>query len=260
MKLAVIDLDTIAFIVAYKQVEAGNRDNKDAVKNHIKEYISTILLNSRADYVSMVYQVKEHFNFRKFFYPDYKANRPPTPEFMIIWKEYILDVFKEMGAIGVKVIESDDVNCIAYYKFKDTYEVITVTSDKDAKQIPGLHYNPRTHTMIDISEANALRNLWIQVLMGDSTDNVNGIEGVGIKTAEKIVKDCITPNDYWISSYKAYMEANKEKEWYPEISKNLYLVRLLKKLDMTYYPFNEEVTELFNIIPSSDLVISNLFY
>lgn len=277
-RLALIDLDTIIFIVAYKQWDSGNRDNPEQVKSHVKEYINTILGNTKADFYCGVYQAQGHSNYRKYFYPDYKANRPESPEFFSKWKETIIESFKDIGAIGLKVIESDDAVSIGYYRFKDGYECIIVSGDKDLNQIPGEHYNPVKHISYSVNEIDANTNLMIQVICGDDGDGVQGIYGIGAKwnkdkhqfDAPKARKIFEQYDSYTRAIQETYQKTyptgtnttNKTinySDWYSRYLKCMFLVTLLKDIDYSVYPFSEEVTELFNIVPVQQYVVTNLF-
>jgi 5'-3' exonuclease len=258
-RLSLIDLDTLSFLVAYNQVEKlGNRDNPDAVKTNIREFISTIQINTRADKTSMVYQGKDHFNFRSYFYPTYKANRPETPEFMRIWKNTIIEEYSSLGAVGVKVIESDDVLNIGYNKFKEKYDLIIVSADKDLNQIPGEHYNPRVNKSYFVDNIEAYTNLCIQTLKGDPTDNIQGIYKVGDVKAKAILGEFESSYKWVEKIHKAYKSYFKET-WYSEYLKTKFLVTLLKDVDYNLYPFCNEVDNLFNIVAVSDFMVTNLF-
>ena len=278
-RLALIDLDTLVFIVASRQWTNGNRDNPEQVKNHVKEYVNTILINTRADFYTSVYQAKGHSNYRKYFYPDYKANRPESPEFFTHWKDTIVEAFIELGAVGLKVIESDDAVSIGYYKYKDEYDCIIVSGDKDLNQIPGEHYNPSKNISYFVHEIDANINLMIQCLAGDDSDGIKGIYGIGAKwnskthqfDAPKAIK--ILSNDMYVNSTKSIQEAYQRayptdevlgvvinySDWYSKYLKCMFLVTLLKDINYFTYPFNEEVTELFNIVPVTTQVTTNLF-
>jgi 5'-3' exonuclease len=258
-RLALIDLDTIMFIIAYRQFKDGNRDNPELVRIHVRDFISTILVRCRADLYSMVYQAKGHSNFRKYFYPDYKSNRPSTPEFIDVWRDTILEEFESLGAIGVKVIESDDVLNIGYHRLKDKYELIIVSGDKDLDQIPGEHYNPRENRSYDLSNEQAVFKLYTQILMGDNTDNIQGIPKVGIKKAEDLLLlGSPEYTGYRHVCYKAYQKSFGNL-WYSFYLKTRFLVGLLAEIDYNSYPTNQEVPELFNIKKVSDFVVSNVF-
>lgn len=273
MRLALIDLDTIVYIIAYRQFEDGNRDQPELVKLHVRDFISNILVRVRADLVSMVYQVKGHNNFRKYFYPDYKSNRPEAPEFIKVWRDTILEEFENLGAVGVRIIESDDVLNIGYNRFKNEYELILISSDKDLNQIPGEHYNPKINVTYDVSRVDAIVNLYIQILGGDDSDGVKGLDGIGAKwnnkvnmfdapRARKLLQ--IDPElqydlaQYRKCCYDAYRTAYTET-WYSEYLKTRFLVGLLAEIDYNTYPTNQEVPELFNIRQVSDFVVSNVF-
>jgi len=265
-RLALIDLDTLVFIVASRQWTNGNRDNPEQVKNHVKEYVNTILINTRADFYTSVYQAKGHSNYRKYFYPDYKANRPESPEFFTHWKDTIVEAFIELGAVGLKVIESDDAVSIGYYKYKDEYDCIIVSGDKDLNQIPGEHYNPSKNISYFISNEVANESLLLQIICGDDSDSVKGIRGIACKwdyelhefkapRARKVLDQPLLPST---AIYEEYIKQSSET-WYSDYLKCMFLVTLLKDINYFTYPFNEEVTELFNIVPVTTQVTTNLF-
>jgi 5'-3' exonuclease len=76
------------------------------------------------------------------------------------------------------------------------------------------------------SPEEALKFLWVQVLMGDSTDNIVGIPGVGIKTAENWLKD--RSKDFESFAIRKYVEKFGMVEGITEFFKNFNLVYLLK--------------------------------
>ena len=266
-RLALLDLDTLVFIIAYRQWENENRDNPEQVKTHVKEYVNTILVNTRADFYTSVYQARGHSNYRKYFYPDYKANRPESPEFFTHWKDTIVESFIELGAVGLKVIESDDAISIGYYKYKDEYDCIIVSGDKDLNQIPGEHYNPSKHISYFISEEIAYQSLLIQCISGDDSDGIKGIKGIAAKwdytlhmfKAPKAIKVLNKP--VWPVTTAIYEEYRKQspETWYSDYLKCVFLVTLLKDIDYFTYPFSEEVKELFNIVSVETKVTTNLF-
>jgi 5'-3' exonuclease len=262
-RLALIDLDTLVYIIAYRQFTNGNRDNKELVKTHIKEFISTILVNTRADYVALAYQGKGHTNFRKSIYPDYKSTRPESPEFIVCWKEYILSVYEELGAVKLNIIETDDWNSIGYYKFKDKYEVITVSSDKDLEQVPGEHYNPNRNESHYVTPLQAYYCLCIQQLMGDRTDSIEGIDGVGVSKASKILNSKSIVGEEQLKIFNAYKIAY-DLEGYYQYLKTKFLVTLLKSDKFSGFEkgnwFNITIKRnLFNIQNCSDLITTNIF-
>lgn len=263
-RIALIDLDTILFLVAYHQFKKlENRDNVEQVKAHIREFLSVVLVNTRADFFSAVYQGIGHSNYRKYFYPDYKSNRPPTPDFITVWRETIIEEFASLGATGLKVIESDDVVNMGYTVFKNSYETIIVSVDKDLNQIPGEHYNLKKHESYFVTEHEALLSKYSQILMGDRTDNIEGIPGIGPKKAYKLLELCQTEEDFRIVCYKAYQDYFGE-QWYSKYLKTEFLISLLDHQEYrlklsNQHPYNNELVALHNVINVNDFLVTNVF-
>lgn len=118
------------------------------------------------------------------FTKEYKGNRKdaPKPVYYHQIKEYLIE---EYGAIIGERVEADDLMGMA-----QTTDSVICSNDKDMLQIPGRHYNFTK----DVEEAYSLvdpyagdRWFFVQLLAGDSTDNIQGIPGTGVKKAEKIV-------------------------------------------------------------------------
>lgn len=120
-------------------------------------------------------------NFRKALYPPYKANRErlirplhldACRDFLIReWDAEVCDGYEADDGIGIAVNES----------------TIIVSNDKDFKQIPGQHYNPVTNEFEVVDEQTAALNFYSQMLIGDSSDNVDGIAGLGKARAPKVL-------------------------------------------------------------------------
>lgn len=118
----------------------------------------------------------------------YKGNRDKLhkPEYYEEIREYMVN---NWYAELVDGRESDDMLGIEQWKNKDKSTVI-VSIDKDLNQIPGYHYNPRKRLFYYVTKHAADTFFWEQMLIGDPTDNIPGIKGVGPKTTEKMVKEC----------------------------------------------------------------------
>lgn len=95
-------------------------------------------------------------------------------------------------------LEADDL--LSMLQDEHTY---IYSNDKDLKQIPGLHYNKVTNKVDYVSPDEAYRFLAIQMLTGDSTDNICGLVGVGPKNAEKILEG-VSHKNTMNAVYKAY--------------------------------------------------------
>lgn len=147
-------------------------------------------------------------NFRHELYPGYKANRSGTPEQLILQIKPILDI---MEALGIKVLVSDDCEADDYLasmvaRFSPERPVVLVGADKDLKQClservvlwdPSSKDERMTTLESFIEETGLQPKSWAdyQALIGDSSDNIPGLPGVGPKTALSLLKDFPTLED-----------------------------------------------------------------
>lgn len=117
----------------------------------------------------------------------YKANRDPShkPKYYSEIKDYMI---RQWNAEVIEGQEADDALGIEQWKHKDKSTVI-VTVDKDLDMIPGYHFNwVKNHFYyVTIDEGNLA--FFRQMLLGDTTDNIPGIKGVGPKTTAKLLPD-----------------------------------------------------------------------
>lgn len=120
----------------------------------------------------------------------YKGNRKygDKPIIFPAIKEYLR---QEWGFTSVPELEADDLVSI----YHDPLKTVICSPDKDVLyQNKGVHYNYGKAESIVVDENEALTFLWKQMLMGDSTDGIQGIPKVGPKTADTWLKDLL-PNE-----------------------------------------------------------------
>lgn len=171
-----------------------------------------------------------------FFGPNkvYKGNRDPAlrPAFYHEIREYMIHVH---GAIVVDGMEAEDAASIEHYSHKDRSTVL-VHQDKDLNCIPGFHYNPVKMNDVyyqTLQQANSW--FWKQVLTGDRTDNIRGIDGLGPKTADKIIDPC--GND-WMKMRDAVLAEYKKQygtfDAEASMDATAKLVWILRKTGETY--------------------------
>lgn len=150
----------------------------------------------RADYAACVFDAPGK-TFRDDWYPQYKANRSPMPDDLRSQVDPILQVVKLLGwpVLCVPDIEADDViGTLARTAANQGIEVIVSSGDKDMSQLVDEHItiidtmNGKKRDVAGVTaEFGVPPNLMIdyQTLVGDSVDNVPGVEKVGPKTAAK---------------------------------------------------------------------------
>ena len=141
-------------------------------------------------------------NFRHEIFPAYKANRPAAPEELVMQIEPLQ---KMVRALGMKVVVSEQCeadDCIASLAAKYGRErpIVIVGVDKDLRQCltPNVvMWDPasKEEKLVTLDSFRADTGLepeqWpdVQALIGDTSDNVPGVKGIGEKTAEKLFRD-----------------------------------------------------------------------
>ena len=93
-----------------------------------------------------------------------------------------------MGAQVIPGYEADDIIAMYATDLGPT-DCVVMSIDKDLKQIPGDHYDFVSDSYETICEHEARQNFWSQALIGDSTDDIPGLNGVGPVTAQKILSE-----------------------------------------------------------------------
>jgi len=175
---------------------------------------------------------------------EYKAKRKKSNRSVLFpsLKEYAQ---QKWGFTYVTELEADDL--VSYYSYNHEENTIICSPDKDVlKQCIGMHYNYGKAEFTHTSPEEALKFLWIQALMGDSTDNITGIPGVGVKTAENWLKD--RTKDFESFAIRKYVEKFGMINGIMEFFKNFNLVYLLKTdEDMARYGLTLSALECIDI-------------
>jgi DNA polymerase-1 len=154
-------------------------------------------LKEKPDFVAFVLDASGP-TFRDELYPDYKANRPPMPEELRAQVEPMIRIVQALGfpLLRVEGVEADDViGTLALQGAAQGMDVTISTSDKDFAQLvrPGVALvNTMSGSRLDSTEA-VVEKFGVRpeqivdflALMGDTVDNVPGVEKCGPKTAAK---------------------------------------------------------------------------
>ena len=160
----------------------------------------------------MVFDAKGS-NFRHQMFPDYKANRSPAHDDLIIQIEPLYKIIRAMGFhfLCVEGVEADDVIAtLSRFAAQSDIETIIASGDKDLFQLVGgnikqLDMKGKLYSEADVKEkmgVNPNQILDLLALTGDSADNIPGVPSVGPKTASK-----------WLEQYSNIegVKANAEK-------------------------------------------------
>jgi len=139
-------------------------------------------------------------NFRNEIYNDYKANRTEAPEDLAPQFEYIRKSVQAFNLPSVELINYEADDLIATYAKKITdagAKVTVISSDKDLMQLVSDKirlFDPMKSKIIGEKEVlekfgvKPSQVIDVQSLAGDSSDNVPGVPGIGVKTAAELIK------------------------------------------------------------------------
>lgn len=201
-----IDIDSILYYEAHKEkLEWAIQGIDERMERIFNE-------NNTTKYIAFLTEGK-CFRYAKALSSDYKGSRQgkSKPTWFSTLKAYLKAKY---GAISIDGLEADD--CVAYFDTKLPNSRIC-SPDKDVlHQCPGTHYNYQMESIKDAngvkiegmfkskgfittSVENSYRFLYTQMLMGDSTDGISGIEKVGPKTAEKWINQCYENEGFEVS-------------------------------------------------------------
>lgn len=138
-------------------------------------------------------------NFRHAIYPDYKANRSPMPDELRAQIEPLHAIIRLMGLplLVIPEVEADDVIAtLATQASANNQMVVIATSDKDLCQLVNEHVRIiDTMKNILLTPAKVKDKFGVMpeqvvdwlTLVGDKSDNIPGVQGVGDKTAAKLL-------------------------------------------------------------------------
>lgn len=158
-----------------------------------------LIREKKPDYLAMIMDTSDSTVFRVQIDPEYKANRSPPPEDLSPQAERIVSI---LNTVGIPVhrmegFEADDlIATIVEQHRNDDLDIVLVSRDKDLDQLLSDRvrmYDPLDDRFFDIPamiEAKGYgpdKAIEAQTLMGDSTDNVRGIDGVGPKKAAELL-------------------------------------------------------------------------
>lgn len=187
-----VDTDSIFFKIAYSATsESDMRKNYDTFCRKMELLVKDKLCNpfDEDEHFHAYYAVKGKDNFRKEFYPEYKATRPDLDQDIRDKLNFLFRYSIDKGARPADGMEADDLVSIWAHESRDHGEQYVICGiDKDLLQIPGNHYNYGKDTWQFVDDDTAHYNLMKQCLTGDNSDNIPGIKGIGPKKAEKILQ------------------------------------------------------------------------
>ena len=140
-------------------------------------------------------------SFRHDLDADYKAQRPPMPPDLIPQVPYVKRLARDLGlpVLEVEGYEADDILATLARRGREQgLDVVLVTGDKDLLQLVSPHvtvYDPVQEKVYGPAEVEERFGVGperlgdVLALMGDASDNIPGVPGVGPKTATKLIRE-----------------------------------------------------------------------
>ncbi len=206
-KIILVDGNNLMFRSYYATAYTGNfmKNSKGDPTNALYGFVSMInkiIEEEKPEYMVVAFDIGKNFRHEK--YEQYKAGRIETPEELKVQMPRAKVLLDAMGIkhIEVENYEADDIiGTISKMAYDDKeFDALIVSSDKDLLQLINeevevkllktkgyIRYNP------DSFEADygikPIRMIDLKALMGDPSDNVPGVKGIGEKTALKLLQE-----------------------------------------------------------------------
>ena len=236
--------------------------------------IKTILEN-KPDYIAVALDYGKK-TFRNTLFADYKGKRKPTPEELKSQFPILKNMLKTMGITYIEKegFEADDIIGTLTKKF-DTKNIV-ITGDKDSLQLisdkTDVWLTKKGITEIKLMNHAALKEEWnlepwqvieLKALMGDTSDNIPGVAGVGEKTALSLLEqykdlDGVYSNiDQIKGKLQEKLITSKENAY---LSKKLATIDTNINLDISLeeliydFPFSEDVLAFFKCYEFNSLI------
>ena len=206
-RLFLLDAYALIFRGYYALIKNPRVNSKGQDTSAIMGFVNSlfdVIKREKPDHLAVAFD-KGGSSERVEMYEDYKANRDETPEAIRIAVPIIQEILKAMHVpcIEIEGVEADDlIGTLAKQAEKEDYQVFMVTPDKDYAQLVSENifmYKPaRMGNGIEIWGIPEVQKRFEverpeQVIdylgmMGDASDNIPGLPGVGDKTAKKFIK------------------------------------------------------------------------
>ncbi|PWJ95397.1 DNA polymerase I [Oceanotoga teriensis] len=246
--------------------------------------VSRMMLKILNDYIkkdedSILFVMdKKTKTYRHELLESYKAQRPKAPDEFIAQLPNINEMVENLGinVIAFDKYEADDVIATAAIKYKNDYDnIFIITSDKDMMQLIKENIfilRPEKGTTdIKKYDSKEVKNkmgvfpnqiIDLLALMGDSSDNIPGVKGIGIKTAQKLLAEFKTLENIYknIDSVKGATKKklieNKEMAFLSQKLVKLMLDAPLdfKKEDILYTGYKKELKKFLEKLEFSSLI------
>ncbi len=200
-KLYLIDVSNM-FFRAFYAIRALSTPS-GLPTNAIYGFVSMIiklLKDEKPDYIAFCYDLPSG-SFRSDIYPEYKAHRSETPSDLIPQIPYIRKIVNAFGfpAFEKEGFEADDlIGSLSHFARKNNCDVVIVSGDKDFSQLVDDHIKLLDTMKSHLYDSHEIKEKWgvtpeqfidYLALVGDASDNIPGVDGIGLKGAQKLISE-----------------------------------------------------------------------
>ncbi len=188
-----------ADLVAYRCAATVKEDEDVAIAYYRMDVLVQQIIEA-TDATSYTLFLSGKNNFRRTINPDYKANRKDMvpPVYLQDCKKYLVDFHSAVTSDGC---EADDLlGC------NQTDKTILCSLDKDLRMIPGNHYNWTRVELDTVNQQDAIRHFYKQMLIGDNSDNIKGVNKIGPVKASKLIDPLDDEQDMFETVWNLYEE------------------------------------------------------
>ncbi|MEK6624788.1 MAG: DNA polymerase I, partial [Bdellovibrionota bacterium] len=200
-KLFIIDISNFIFRAFYaiRPLSAPDKTPVNAVYG-VWQMLYKLLADYKPTHVFVARDTKRQ-TFRHEIYPEYKANRTDPPEDLRPQFSLVFELVEKMHLpmFGLENYEADDLIGSAVMQWKDYFdEVVIVSSDKDLMQFIDekvKQLDTMKDQLYDRRDVFEKMGVWPEQvvdylsLVGDSSDNIPGVAGIGAKGAAKLLAE-----------------------------------------------------------------------
>ena len=169
------------------------------VRHMFDEKVRLLKAKLKVDNIQMF--ISGDDNFRYTIFPNYKANRQSIirPMHLNTLKDYCEHTYNAIRANGA---EADDYT--VWYALKNP-KALVCAIDKDIKhQVPNKVYDYWKEEFCKTDKSKLDFNFYLQVIIGDSSDNIKGAPGIGPKKALKFISEDMTEVELQLGTLRAY--------------------------------------------------------
>ena len=206
-KIILVDGNNLLFRSYYATAYNGNfmNNSKGFPTNALFGFtnmINKIILEEKPNHILVAFDKGK--TFRHDAYPDYKGGRGETPDELKKQFPIAKDLLSAMGIkwYDIDNYEADDIigTFASFCDKNESYEAVIISSDKDLLQLISSKVEMKQLKMKDYIRYNEetfnteygfepIKIIDLKSLMGDPSDNIPGVKGIGEKTALKLIQD-----------------------------------------------------------------------